>query len=452
MQPKLQIQTNSPKSYYRIEKNLCRTLYAMAEIVYNNQTIDGSPKPLSKRLNRNHDNYYSNLLILLAKQLYERQQAGDSTFGCQLKLSTNSKFLASQIRCDERTIRNYNQRLIKAGIIEKLFHGRSRNYDIIFNEFLVQPIIENADGVQMGNYEHLEHFQDLQQFSMRKNMPTIYTELQLQFNNKLIEKDCENHLQRISNIDDFCRLLSCYRISQHIIYRYKGNTIGEAQPTGEMVKSEPAAATQPKSTQSILRDLRSENTETLRMAYAGIIYSYAIDNIPNWNEDVYEAVHGRVPLYIMNNYLAKLRTPSEFEKYFDNVARPSIDAAATLIKKKITSKKWTKYNVYPDTFFDIKYTKGYWNSIRYCKQNNEKIQKKADETCRLDDLDKLNKILCEYYKAKTTQTDKYFELLQRVRSTIPQRERQFKFCIKNSINKADAYWIVGDKNELIKVS
>ncbi|NCA79955.1 MAG: hypothetical protein EOM76_07205 [Sphingobacteriia bacterium] len=448
--------------YYSINKQIARALFAMYAIAWNNDCafVSGKKRPLGEQIRSVHIDYYSKLLDLLQQQLYDRQKYGNMQPDEYLKLSINSVKLSLYCNVDERTIRNYNARLIRCGVLEKTNHGHELNYDLIFNNWLVSPMVNVNGKVSMGKYEFFNAFNDLADIAGRKTMPAMYSYLRIHFNNKLINKEPINQqyeptIHRLITPADLSALFLCYRNTEHILYRYQGNTEQQNQPFGIQsvccaAPEQKTANKQPeKPTEQRIGNLRrfsSTDMSVLRLAYAGSIYSYAIDLIPGWNDNVFESVHGRVPYYIANNYLANIQTKAELDRYYNDIARPSIEAAAELIKKKIASGKWPKYNVYPDSWFDVTYPKGFVASAKYVKIKFKKLQRTADELNRLEDLDKLNKILVEYY---TSKTDNYYNLLDRVRVTIPHRERQFKFCIKNNLKQAERYWIVGEANQVI---
>ncbi|MCB0634460.1 MAG: hypothetical protein KDD15_32225, partial [Lewinella sp.] len=90
-------------------------------------------RPLRERLRTNHITLALELLELYRKCLWKRQSVGELLLpGSPLPyLSTNNVQLGQLLRCSERTIQNWRQRLKIAGVItEEIWHGTNAGYEV----------------------------------------------------------------------------------------------------------------------------------------------------------------------------------------------------------------------------------------------------------------------------------------------------------------------------------
>jgi len=114
-------------------------------------------KPLGERLRGNH----LEIMRLLHHFLMERISlsrtiaASSRNFAFmkldmygQIKITTNNIVIAKKRKLSSRTVQRLMDRLEFANVIIKIFHGRKRNFSIVFNPML----LEIADGIQKENY------------------------------------------------------------------------------------------------------------------------------------------------------------------------------------------------------------------------------------------------------------------------------------------------------------
>jgi hypothetical protein len=292
-----------------------------------------------------------------------------------------------------------------------------------------------------------------------------------------LEKSPSNDITftNFNTLNDYCKMLVCfgygnaktYLDTYNDICNDTGNSCG-AEPTKKAEGGAPAATslietpTQPAATpetretstkKGILKKLqkkmndnhiavyRSGNVEELRYLFAYLLYQYAIEKIHGWRDRVYSGVTEEVMIYIAENYFKHCKSKAEMEQWLELYQR-TVNASARYINKKIYAKHWKDYHVFPATYFDIKYTSGFY---RYAKMQIEKYKAAQDKKewlnrhkNRLETNQKLNKILLEYFLTPTR--DNYYQLLERVKSTIPTRQKQFENCVRNQIPQIENYW------------
>ncbi|HPG73516.1 MAG TPA: hypothetical protein PLM49_04435, partial [Bacteroidales bacterium] len=393
--------------------------------------------------------------------------------GLQLKISTNSVFLSDSHRASPRTIRNYIARLIESGLVEKVFHGTCRNYDIYFNEVLAPVINANENPEVPILFLNEPELHSFFKTAKRQKLPQIYL-LYRHLNNQLIKKECNNQgkndiAQRMLSSSDYCTMLLCYRSYNPLESTFcidtgntgektatlapattnlqndikaestfcidTGNTGGATAETDENdAIGVPAKKIMSRLKNKHIREqLRSNDIEELRYVYASILYSYAIDRIPTWRNRVYKDAAGEVIIYIAENYFNKCNNRTRFDELLLRY-QLAIDVAARYIRKKLANGRWKSFWTFPATWFNINYSRGFVRAGVWVEKILEKRRKNIDRAKRLDINEKLNAILVEYF---TSNDDNYSVLLARVRNTIPTREAQFKLCIANRISKVD---------------
>lgn len=158
-------------------------------------------KPLGERLRGNH----LGIMRLLFHFLKERIDlsitiAKSSTnpsfmkmdISEPIKITTNHKVIARKRKLSPRTIQRLIDRLEQANAIIKVFHGRERNYGIIFNPFLLE-IIDKEDMAK--SWKSLpERVFNLQK---RTNCPPNHVGYRNIFNNIIIQKSGSIKIEKL---------------------------------------------------------------------------------------------------------------------------------------------------------------------------------------------------------------------------------------------------------------
>ncbi|MDR2011386.1 MAG: hypothetical protein LBQ22_12980 [Bacteroidales bacterium] len=452
-------------NYFLIDKQLSELNYRLYSIVYNQN------KESKYRLKKQHEQYFEKLLKQANGQLYERNKAGKTVN--EAVLYTNSEHLGKVLGCSARTIRNYNTRLIEAGIVVKKYHGHTHDYELIFNEFLVPLKDRNDINGHWLAYDKepkaISFARYIQNEYMRKDIPSL-KELQVHYNNQLIEKEDvnnQNSEQKLTlealnkkysqtyvySIKDYLRLISDFGYLNAKIDIANDVATGNKDRAKPLEKADekkdipPAKIPVPASPQQkILKKIKSEHMltvlktsclEELKYVFAYILFAYSIDKIPNWKNTVYPKVVENTVLYIAENYFAEFKTKSELDKASVTYQK-TIDISSRIIRKKLYSGQWQNYWVFPQTFFSLEYKNGFLKAYQLQKEKQTEKQKSHLNKQRVEVNDRLNEILKEYF-ANPHKTN-YKKLLEKVRNTIPCREEQFKHCIENNIQKVENYY------------
>jgi len=143
-------------------------------------------RPSSEQLKMNHRDYFYDLLRIARAEIIKKQKRYDYNpdGGHLVKITTNNVKLAKKRCSSPRTIINYNQRLLKAGVIKKVFHGTNRDYDIILNEYLVfYTYLEDRNYIP-PMYENSKVLAASRKFSKRKNLRQLTECFKLKHNSE----------------------------------------------------------------------------------------------------------------------------------------------------------------------------------------------------------------------------------------------------------------------------
>lgn len=458
------------KKYLQIDFKLSLLNFRMYSIYYNSKV-----KESSKQLKPEHESYYIALLHQTVAQLDEANKTGNPIKDA--KVYANSVTSSGATRRSSRTIRNYNERLCEAGVFTKVFHSRKRNYEIIHNPFLVPVFDLNANERENMYFSGDAVATAFLNAFLGKKFPHINYLLRL-FNNqlkaeshnnkifdnnsdKIIEKT-ETNYPYINSVEDYCEMLKCFDYVG--VKTCKDICIDNCQDTGKGVAGEatkdippaknpekqpenapkPAAKTAKRvnilekiKSEHMFKVIRKSNIEELRYVYAYILYNYALTKIPDWKDSVYPSTAENVIVFLAENYFQNFSTKAGLDKFLLQY-QETIDISARIIRKRLYANKWTKYWTFPETYFSLTYENGFVKAYQYWKEKQKLKEKYSINKQRIEINQKLNAIILEYYERPSKNM--YFELLQRVKNTIPSREKQFTFCIKNNIHEIANYY------------
>ncbi|MDA3910941.1 MAG: hypothetical protein PF448_06270 [Bacteroidales bacterium] len=481
-----------------INFKLSKTLFDTFYNAYN------ETRPLRSKLKLQHREYYYTLIRVARNQIIKKQkEAPGSLKPGAVKISVNSVMLSKKMSTTSRTIRNYNKILLKLGLINKVFHGVNRNYEIYFNPFLMFYTELNNPEKLPKELQNSQALSELNSLLLRKRFPQL-TELNRHSNKQInnAEHSNQNDIADNSNANTENRLYSSplsgiYSISDldamlSRSYRFECNdTIcsdtgfadascknaeidqsnvvpGDQKPLRSSTpnsaappqaddardNSSTASVIEPMSAEAddskknkvfriekinqktIRQQLKLQSLDDLRIVYAQILYNFALDRIPTWKERVYDDTAGEVILYISETYFGHCKSKAQMSRELELFER-AVETAARFIRKKLLSGKWAQMWQMPGTWFNENYNKGFRQQLRYLKEKREKAYKQNLNKQRLNVNQKLNEILVEYF---STDYDNYYQLLARVRNTIPSREKQFKYCIKNKIQEVSNHF------------
>lgn len=250
--------------------------------------------------------------------------------------------LAVQLGRSRRTIYNYNQHLINLGILKKQIDKHRRYYYLqlhpLFlaiktkNEYIHnEPTINNIHAFLSANKINVEDFK-LHLASKIKTHPLQDINLN---NNQLA------HFSFKKAVKSYLTTLGC----------------GEVKTAYQVLKS--------------------GDINELRIFYSKSIVDYAIANIPGWNGNVSTASRRNAILKVLNDYLKKHTEIADI-KGAAKQARKIIDLSVKYITKKIIAGTWTAYQVFPTTYFDINYNKGFYRFGRDFKRYHNELKLKFE--------------------------------------------------------------------------
>lgn len=250
--------------------------------------------------------------------------------------------LAVQMDRSRRTIYNYNEHLIKLGVLKKQIDKHRRYYYLelhpLFlaiktkNEYIHnEPIINNIHAFLASNKINIEDFK-LHLQNKIKTHPLQNINLN---NNQL------THFSFKTAVKSYLTTLGC----------------GEVKTAYQLLKS--------------------GDINELRIFYAQSIVDYAITNIPGWSGKVSTSSRRNAILKVLNDFLKKHTEIADI-KGAAKQARKIIDLSVKYITKKLISGDWTSYQVFPTTYFDVNYNKGFYRFGRDYQRYQKELKLKYE--------------------------------------------------------------------------
>lgn len=411
-------------------------------------------KPNRNKLKKHHEQYLFQLLTQASGQLYDKYKKGINVN--KAILFTNSVHLGEVLVCSPRTIRNYNKKLCNLGLIKKIYHGQSSDYEIIFNKFLFPLIDKNSEDLIWQGYESSEKALSFAKYIhesfMWKNMPSNKT-IQKHFNKQLIGELHKNesnfllkdylillnafdYLGADMNVSNSVKELKIKKNPNEILEKNVSPASKAEQSQESPIKCNNEVLNRIQS-EHMLKVLRNASIEEMPYVFAYILYDYSMSKIPCWKENVYPDAAGNTIIYLAENYFHNCNTREAFDKILE-VYKKTIDFSSMIIRKKLYSGIWEKLWTFPMTYFSLNNKNGFPKAYKILKDKISKRQKLILNEQRIESNDKLNQILEQYY-LKPDRFN-YLSLLSLVRDTIPYREKQINYCIENKIKKIENYY------------
>lgn len=450
-----------------------------------------------KVLRKQHREYLMELVRMANMQAYANNRDAGIVNQGEAVLNTNGSELADTLGCCPRTIRNYNALLEHYGIVERVFHGTCRNYDLKLNKYICT--VANSDDVRdypllsealSGGLRDRANAAILRLFfatAKRQNFPHRYKYLNI-LNNQSREKGVSDGqtpaallttpVQDVENgSSEQCTAVGVATLAEYVNLLVRAGVICEpdsrdlcrdtgAEPTNDEPNQsqsrETAGAGAPVCAEAEAIDqseaaMRDKNLDEYKDICARMLLSYAIDRIPGWKGRIYPGVADEVTLSIREQYFDDLRNKWQCT-YILGVAYTTIQVASRYIRKKLTTGRWTEFRMMPPTYFDKDTKNGFMSffSSELSRENarlrrkslTEKVEalKYYERERRLNNL-KLNKILKAYFDHPTPEV--YRRCLALVKQTIPQRLTQFQNCVADARRRQAAFW---KKQENVAVS
>lgn len=442
----------------------------------------------NKLIKSQHESYYDYLLRQLYKQNVDAMKNGQAP---SLILSINSVESSKELRKSDRTIRNYNTRLLEAGLLKaKYFHGHSRNYELQFNEFLC-PLMNHNQILKVPlQYANSDFASTYAVSAMRNFLPT-FKNLHNTFIKQLNRAECLNNDSELSqneiaqfeflknpkieSLDDYLSMLECFGYKTAKTTNTLHNDTGKeegAEPVVEVcLQNEGGAPAQnaeilpeislnaeekdeilsnlPENlklsktilkklkTQHIRQSLKSKDITELRYVYASILYSFSLESIPGWKKRVFPGISENVIPYIAENYFNECKSVTDLNDYL-LLYQYTVKMSALYIRKKIAAGEWQNYYTLPVTYFSLQHNAGFNRFLQHAKYKAQVKHKKYIDTMRKSINNRLNIVLAEYFIDPTRLN--YLRCRAKVLNTIPARVKQFDYCVETQITVIADYY------------
>jgi len=418
-------------------------------------------RPLGERLRGNH----LGIMRLLFHFLKERldlslsiaKASGNPSFmkmdiSEPIKITTNNKVIARKRKLSPRTIQRLIDRLEQANAIIKVFHGRERNYSIIFNPFLLE-IIDKVNIVKSWKSLPERAFD----IPKRTNCPPNHVGYRNIFNNIIIHKSGSIKIEKLQ-METFGNKNGNTRkcankfveptpenplginIPAEILQEWKQNVAVNTPPpnkcnqeptfenTNNSINLDPGKTrlkiiktnldiqqtnkvlTAKERLKKIESDIRK-----MRKSYALLMVQLMIQYLAPKSFKIHNSYFIEVVDYVEDHYFGNIST-------FIGIERAWVGYSARLEDAKRFKQNNPNYTPFPRPFFDKNNTKGFDNPQWYKNKRKWERQKRYQT-----DQKRLMKAI-RNFNAKPTNSV-YQQQIETLRNTV-QSESTFKAFFK----------------------
>jgi len=431
-----------------IEEGLSRVAYKVFRDKHNAEQIakHGSKKNAGKHLLRgSHNKMFSSLLFLYKEQLVRdvfkfREKSHFRCIDPTMELPSfeaNNPYLASIDDIHVKTVYNHLERLEEAKILRKIFHGSTRNYELVFNpEIMIVIDRLNMDYAPNSQYLDSEKLRmsPFLNFKHDKSHDLQNTENQLSENPKLqslpplyLSSKKEEPFKSINENQDFVNNAKNQKELRNKAYADKEQTetVKSTQEHGHFSKD-----IQEQKREKVAQKREKESEfETLKRVAGETFFAQAF-KVLYLDKDVYEAEYESTKIDVGETYFTDCKSRAEIDRRYDSFMWRV---------KKVRAWKDRgrgRYIQWPSVYFDLNNKNGFKNSKSWATQHvkNQKktekrqIQKQAELIKQKDNsklLVQIEKLIKNYDRATYNDCKRY------VTANIPHLLSAFEQTVMN---------------------
>lgn len=289
-------------------------------------------------------------------------------------LQMNNVKLANALKCSTTTAWRYLNTLAEAGIIkEKIFHGTTADYELVFHEDFIL-MYDEANHEIKPDSAYLHPLTENDKISICKPYWKLSSSIKKKINSvETVEKSEKTDLKGVLRT----RFKNPYKIPPEIDEKWiKHPKNIDDNSADQQEKTENSAPNDPKNPRNAkLPDSSARNKEH-RDFQSHVLFLYAVNLLwPGgklWVDEkgkmryISEAEQRRTEEYISENFWTQCKTPEDMDKW-----REYYEKGIRRAKEWLDNQRFDNYYVNPYKYFSRNYEKGFFQAYHWAKRQFE---------------------------------------------------------------------------------